>query len=118
MREAGNHPEDRAHDRVTGWAPGVPAAAPAVRPRTAACRRPYPALPSLQEALTAALQRRVAQRAARDHSARPPLVGSLCERCLDAPALLVQPAPWGGEMGVCAACQQEPPAGDAEPDVR
>src|SRR4029450_8161269 len=117
MREAGNHPEERAHDRVMGRARGVPDATPAVRPRTAACRRPHPAMPSLQEALTAALQRRVAQRAARDHGARPPLVGYLCERCLDAPALLVQPAPWGGEMGVCAACQQAPPADDAEPDV-
>ena len=96
MREAGNHPEERAHDRVTGRARGVPDATPAVRPRTAACRRPHPAMPSLQDALTAALQRRVAQRAARDHGARPPLVGYLCERCLDAPALLVQPAPWGG----------------------
>jgi hypothetical protein len=29
----------------------------------------------------------------------------------------VQPAPWGGEMGVCAASQLAPPADDAEPDV-
>ena len=65
--------------------------------------------------MTAALRQRVAQRAARDHGARQLLVGHICERCLDAPALLVQPAPWGGEMGVCAACQQEPPTGDEEP---
>jgi hypothetical protein len=78
---------------------------------------PRPAVPSLQDALTAALRRRMAQRAARDHSAHPPLVGYICERCLDAPALVVQPAPWGGEMGVCAACQ-ETLADDAEPHAR
>jgi hypothetical protein len=31
------------------------------------------------------------------------LPGYLCEACLDAPAVQVQAAPWGGEMGVCAA---------------
>jgi len=118
MREAGNRPEERAQDRVAGRAPGEHDAAPAVRTGAAGTRRPHPVLPPLQEALTAALRRRVAQRAARDHGARPPLVGSLCECCLDAPALLVQPAPWGGELGVCAACQQEPTADDAEPHVR
>jgi hypothetical protein len=30
--------------------------------------------------------------------------GHLCEVCLDAPATRLQPAPWGGEMGVCEAC--------------
>jgi hypothetical protein len=30
--------------------------------------------------------------------------GSLCERCLDAPATDLVPAPWGGEMGVCRGC--------------
>jgi hypothetical protein len=30
--------------------------------------------------------------------------GSLCEACLDAPAVALAPAPWGGERGVCAAC--------------
>ncbi len=34
-----------------------------------------------------------------------PLPGCLCETCLDAPAIAVVPAPWGGEMGVCARCQ-------------
>src|SRR5512145_3194998 len=34
------------------------------------------------------------------------LPGHLCEACLDAPAVLVVPAPGGGDMGVCAACQQ------------
>jgi hypothetical protein len=109
MGEEGNRPEARAQDQVAGRAPGVHGAAPAGHPR-AAGRRARPAVPSLQDALTAALRRRVAQRAAWAHGAHPPLVGSLCERCLDAPAPLVQPAPWGGEMGVCAACQQAPPA--------
>ncbi len=36
----------------------------------------------------------------------PPLPGYLCEQCLDAPAVLVVPAPGGGDMGICAACQQ------------
>jgi hypothetical protein len=109
MRREGNRPEERAQNRVAGGEPGVHAAG---------FRRPTPAAPPVQDALTTALRRRVAQRAARDHGARPPLVGYLCECCLDAPALLVQPAPWGGEMGVCAACQQAPPADDAEPEVR
>jgi len=30
--------------------------------------------------------------------------GHLCEVCLDAPAVAFVPAPWGGEMGICAAC--------------
>ncbi len=33
-----------------------------------------------------------------------PLPGHLCEQCLDAPAVLVVPAPEGGDMGICAAC--------------
>jgi hypothetical protein len=37
-------------------------------------------------------------------STESPLAGHLCEVCLDAPATRLQPAPWGGEMGVCAAC--------------
>ena len=35
-----------------------------------------------------------------------PLPGHLCEECLDAPAVLVVPAPGGGDMGICADCQQ------------
>ena len=35
-----------------------------------------------------------------------PLPGYLCERCLDAPAIALVPAPGGGEMGLCQACQQ------------
>jgi hypothetical protein len=38
-------------------------------------------------------------------SKETPLPGHLCEVCLDAPAVALQPAPWGGEMGVCKACQ-------------
>jgi hypothetical protein len=34
-----------------------------------------------------------------------PIPGHLCEVCLDAPAVHLRPAPWGGEMGVCEACQ-------------
>src|SRR5262249_12427226 len=72
-----------------------------------ACWWASPAVPPLPEACTTALRRRVAQRVAQDDGARQPLVGHLCERYLDAPALWVQPAPWGGEMDVCAACQHE-----------
>lgn len=36
------------------------------------------------------------------HAAPP---GSLCEHCLDAPAVVLVPAPWGGERGMCAGCQ-------------
>jgi hypothetical protein len=32
------------------------------------------------------------------------LPGHLCEVCLDAPAVHLRPASWGGEMGVCEAC--------------
>ena len=35
--------------------------------------------------------------------------GHLCEVCLDAPAVAFVPAPWGGEMGSCAACAGLPP---------
>ena len=41
--------------------------------------------------------------------------GHLCEVCLDAPAVGLQPAPWGGEMGVCAACGGLEPAAPARP---
>jgi len=37
-----------------------------------------------------------------------PLPGHLCEQCLDASAVVVVPAPWGGEMGVCDTCHQAP----------
>ena len=101
-----------------GPEPGGHGAAPAGHTRAGAGGWAVPAVPPLPEAFTTALSRRVAQRVARDDGARQPLVGHICERCLDAPALLVQPAPWGGKMGVCAACQQETPAGDAAPQAR
>jgi len=37
------------------------------------------------------------------------LAGYLCEVCLDAPAVAFVEAPWGGEMGICAACGGRPP---------
>ena len=42
-------------------------------------------------------------RGASTASVRPgcPAPGYLCEVCLDAPAVQLQPAPWGGEMGGC-----------------
>jgi hypothetical protein len=48
--------------------------------------------------------------AAQQASHATPLPGHLCEQCLDAPAVAVVAAPWGGEMGVCAACAGLPPA--------
>ena len=35
-----------------------------------------------------------------------PIPGHLCEECLDAPAVALVSAPWGGQMGVCDPCQQ------------
>jgi hypothetical protein len=115
MGRDGHSPEGRGQDRGAGQDPRGPGLAPAGSARTAADRRAPPAVPPLHAALSAALQQRVAQRAARAPGVHPSLVGHLCERCLDAPAFLVQPAPWGGEMGVCTACHHEPPAGDAAP---
>ena len=117
MRGEGNRPEQRAQDRVEDRKRGVHGTDLGAHDRVAACRRPPPALPSLREALSAALHQRVAQRAARDQRAGTRLVGHICEYCFDAPAVLVQPAPWGGEMGVCGACHQEPPAGDEAPQA-
>jgi hypothetical protein len=112
MRGEVDRPEQRAQHRVEDRKRGVHGTDLAAHDRMAACRRPPPAVPSLRDALTAALHQRVAQRAGTR------LVGHIGEHCCDAPAVLVQSAPWGGEMGVCAACQEEPPADDAEPDVR
>jgi hypothetical protein len=42
-----------------------------------------------------------------------PLPGHLCEECLDAPAVLVVPAPEGGDLGLCAACQRAGGGGGA-----
>jgi hypothetical protein len=48
---------------------------------------------------------------------RPPCPGFICEVCFDAPAVVVQPAPGGGERGVCEACRRrrEGIATDAAP---
>ena len=112
MRREVDRPEQRTQDRVENRKRGTHGIDLGPHDRAAACRRTPPAVPSLRDALTAALHQRVAQRAG------TLLVGHICEHCFDAPAVLVQPAPWGGEMGVCAACQQEPPADDVEPNVR
>jgi hypothetical protein len=63
-------------------------------------------------ARTARTRRRLPLRIAeiREGQAPPaptPLPGHLCEACLDAPAVLVVPAPGGRDMGICAACQQD-----------
>jgi hypothetical protein len=112
MQGEGNRPKQRAQEWVEDRGARVHDTDPATPDRVAACRRPPPAVPSLRAALTAALHQRVAQRAAREQRAGTQLVGHICEHCLDAPAVLVQLAPWGGEMGVCAACQLAPPADD------
>jgi hypothetical protein len=75
-------------------------------------------VPPLYDALTAAIRQRVAQRAARVQRAATLLVGHICEHCLDAPASLVQPAPWGGDMGVCIACAHAMAAGDTDSQAR
>ena len=41
---------------------------------------------------------------AQSASTETSIPGHLCEVCLDAPAIRLQPAPWGGEMGICEAC--------------
>ena len=46
---------------------------------------------------------------AQSASTETSIPGHLCEVCLDAPAVAFVPAPWGGEMGVCAACAGRPP---------
>jgi hypothetical protein len=61
-------------------------------------------LETARDALAAALRRRVGQRAVREHGSVTSLAGHSCEICFDAPAIGVQPAPWGGEMGGCGTC--------------
>ena len=101
MRGEGNSPERRAQGRVGSQGRGVPGPDPAAHERGAARRCAPPAVPSLREALTASLRQRALQRAVRDQGAHTPLVGHICEHCFAAPARLVQPAPWSGEMGGC-----------------
>jgi hypothetical protein len=99
MQGAGNRPKQRAQECMEDRGARLHDTNSAPPDRVAACRRPPPAVPSLRAALTAALHQRVVQRAARELRAGMQLVGYICEHCLDAPAVLVQPAPWGGEMG-------------------
>ena len=104
MREEYNVlPGITVHDRAMGAQPPVP---PGRVPHdcTAGSRPVRQAWPTMREVLGAALRRRVEQRAARQSSLSRSPVGHLCEQCLDAPATLLQPAPWGGEMGVCTLC--------------
>src|SRR6266851_1668660 len=100
MREEGSIPEMRAQDVGEGRRQGVHGADTAGHDRAAASRRARPALPPIREVLTAALRQRVAQRTARDQRSHPLLVGHSCEQCLAAPAIMVQPAPWGGDGGL------------------
>jgi len=62
------------------------------------------------EYLSAAVLRDTAQQTAVQ---RASLAGYLCEQCLDAPAVQLQPAPWGGEMGVGMACREPEGGTDA-----
>ena len=60
--------------------------------------------------VSAAVLRDTAQQTA---AQRASLAGHLCEPCLDAPAVQLQAAPWGGEMGVCPACRETEGGTDA-----
>ena len=113
MRAEGGRPERRAPARGEGRRQSGRGADRADDDRAAPSRRTSPAVQTLHDVLTAALRQRVA----RDPRSPTHLVGHICEHCLDAPAVLVQPAPWGGEMGVCGACYQEPLAGDEAPQA-
>jgi hypothetical protein len=64
-------------------------------------RRPAQAA-AVRESFATAVRRYREQRATQE---RVTLAGYLCELCLDAPAVHLHPAPWGGEMGVCPACR-------------
>jgi hypothetical protein len=117
MRNEDSLPARHTQAREEGRRPGRAGAEPAAAHHAPASRRGRPLWPPLHEALTAAIRQRVAQRAGRDHPAFTPLVGYICEHCWDAPAIMLQPAPGGGEIGVCVACQQEPHAVDEAPQA-
>ena len=117
MREESSLPERSAQDRGEGRRRGRDGAETAAPNRAPASQRASPALPSIRAALTAALRQRVAPRAVGDQGSLPRLVGHICEQCWDAPAIMLQPAPWGGEMGVCGACQPETPTVDEDPQA-
>ncbi len=65
-------------------------------------RRPAQAA-AVREALASVVRR---YREQRTHQQVVSLAGYLCEQCLDAPAVHLRDAPWGGEMGVCADCRK------------
>jgi hypothetical protein len=58
----------------------------------------------VRRGLGAPIRRRWHQGESEDAAA--PLPGYLCEACLDAPAVTLVPAPGGGELALCQACQQ------------
>jgi hypothetical protein len=95
MGGAGHRPAGRTPDRVAGRAPDVPGAT--------VCRRAHRALPSLQEASTAALQPRVASRVAWHHSTRPPVAGKERAPCA-LPAIVIAPAQRHAQQRRHAAC--------------
>jgi hypothetical protein len=75
-------------------------------PKVAQVRIPArrrPALDAARESFATAVRRYREQRATQE---RGTLAGYLCKLCLDAPAVHLHPAPWGGEMGVCPACRK------------
>jgi hypothetical protein len=111
MKDQDSLPERSTRDRDDGRRQGRGGAETAASHRAPASRRARPALPSLCEALTAAFRQRVASRAVREPGSRLRLVGHICEQ-----SIVMQPAPGGGEMGVCEACQQEPHAVNEAPE--
>ena len=66
---------------------------------------------AVREAFASVVRR---YREQRTHQQAVSLAGYLCEQCLDAPAVYLQAAPWGGEMGVCEDCRE--PAGGTDGD--
>ena len=65
-------------------------------------RRPEQAA-AVRESFATAIRRYREQRATQE---RVTLAGYLCALCLDAPAVHLHPAPWGGEMGVLSGVSQ------------
>jgi hypothetical protein len=95
MGGAGPRPAGRTPDRVAGRAPDVHSAT--------VCRRAHCALPSLQEASTAALHPCVASLVARHHSTRPSLVGKERAPCA-LPVIVITPAPRHAQQERHTAC--------------
>ena len=100
----GNRPAARGQDRVAGREPGVHVAGSDCWGAAAGCWRAHPTLPPLQDALTAAIRRRVAQRVAWDRGARPLFVGE--ERTLCAlPPRVTAPSQRNAQQGRHADCR-------------